>query len=440
MGKPGKSASPSDAPVVEEISRIVSLVAQNIKRLKAVRIRPDGAVVQITGRNAQGKSSVLDSIAMALGGKGSIPEAPIRNGKSKAKVIVDLGNMIVKRTWTDSGTYLSIEARNGSEIKSPQAVLDAMVGKLAFDPLAFSRMEPRRQAEIVKDVAGADFSKLDSERVRLYDERTEAGRRKKSAEARVEDLPTGSSKEIDVAALAAEHEAAVKAASDIEREKMKKTALFNSGTELKNTIARIEADLEEKKKQLDKIREDFETQKKVIDDMAEGLVDPAPIAERLKNAEKENGMARRRRASDEAFKQATAEDDEISKLTDAIEKIDVAKKEALAASKIPVKGMTFDENGVYLNGVPFGQASSSEQLRASVRMGLALNPKLRVLLVRDGSLLDSGAMAELAEIAEESDAQLWVERTTDGQAVGVVIEDGEVLGESTEEENEGDDK
>jgi len=80
-----------------------------------------------------------------------------------------------------------------------------------------------------------------------------------------------------------------------------------------------------------------------------------------------------------------------------------------------------------LRGVPFSQASSAEQLRVSVAMGLAMNPTLRVVLIRDGSLLDSASMQLIAEEAAKNKAQVWVERVSeDGAGCTVVIEDGMV--------------
>ena len=87
--------------------------------------------------------------------------------------------------------------------------------------------------------------------------------------------------------------------------------------------------------------------------------------------------------------------------------------------------MTFD-------GKPFDQASSAEQLRVSVAMGIALNPTLRVLLVRDGSLLDKESFKMMAEMASEADAQVWIERVEDDDHVGIVIEDGAVKGATLE--------
>ena len=79
-----------------------------------------------------------------------------------------------------------------------------------------------------------------------------------------------------------------------------------------------------------------------------------------------------------------------------------------------------------LNGHPLNQASGAEQLRAGVAIAMALNPKLRVIRVRDGNSLDSGGMRLLAEMAEEHGYQVWIERVDESGTVGFVIEDGEV--------------
>ena len=117
--------------------RIISLKAENIKKVKAVEITPKDDVVVISGKNAQGKTSVLDAIWFALGGKDNIPSQPIRQGKEKARVVLDLGQYKVTRIFTKAGTYLTVENAQGATFKSPQALLDKMIGDLSFDPLAF---------------------------------------------------------------------------------------------------------------------------------------------------------------------------------------------------------------------------------------------------------------------------------------------------------------
>ncbi len=116
--------------------KITRFTAENIKRLYAVSIEPDQnePIVNITGPNAAGKSSVLDSIWMALGGSAAVPEMPVRKGATSAQVTLDLGDILVTRTFTHKGTCLKVSNKDGLEWESAQTLLNTLVGKLAFDP------------------------------------------------------------------------------------------------------------------------------------------------------------------------------------------------------------------------------------------------------------------------------------------------------------------
>ena len=110
--------------------------------------------------------------------------------------------------------------------------------------------------------------------------------------------------------------------------------------------------------------------------------------------------------------------------TDKIAAIDKKRKQQLDDADVPVEGLTFDEAGIFFNNVPFKQLGSGEQLRISVAMGLAMNPELKVLLIRDGSLLDKDNLQMIAGMAEEHDAQVWIERVSEGEECTLIIEDG----------------
>ena len=109
-----------------------------------------------------------------------------------------------------------------------------------------------------------------------------------------------------------------------------------------------------------------------------------------------------------------------------IEEREAAKRAAVAAAKMPVPDITFGEGVIFKAGVPFDQASDAEKLRASVAIAMAGNPKLRVLRIRDGSLLDSDSLRVIAEMAQEREFQVWVEKVSEDGKLGFVIENGQV--------------
>lgn len=457
--------------------RITQLTAENVKRLQAVQITPDGAIVQITGKNGAGKSSVLDSIAYALGGKDQVCAKPVRNGAKKARVICQLDDLTVTRTFTpDGGGTLTVASADGAQYPSPQAVLNKLVGKLTLDPLEFSRMQPLEQLETLKALVGLDFSEIERERAAAYTERTLVNRNHKAAQAQAIAAPLHvdvPETEESVAALMAEierrraaNQEVASVRSDLADAIRQKTVYEDAAVRVAETTAGIANDVEEDLGQADeklsqniarlqmecdaaklaiKARYDRHVQDlaRKAEELASAsnitlnridhlrqraetaqVLDVPEVQARIASAESTNRKIRenRRRA------ELDARVDELAKvsktLTDRIEQIDADKQAALSAAAFPISDLSFDESGVIFKGVPFAQASSAEQLRASVAIGLAMNPKLRVLLIRDGSLLDADGLKMLAEMAEERDAQIWIERVEDGGNVGVVIEDG----------------
>jgi hypothetical protein len=102
------------------------------------------------------------------------------------------------------------------------------------------------------------------------------------------------------------------------------------------------------------------------------------------------------------------------------------KRAAIAAAKLPVEGVEFVGEAIHLNGVPFDQASDAEQLRTSLAIAMAANPRLRVIRVRDGSLLDEDGLRIVEEMAGDRDFQVWCERVDSSGKIGFVIEGGEV--------------
>ena len=442
---------------------IVELTASNVKRLRAVHIKPDGAAVVLGGKNGAGKSSVLDAIEMALAGERSIPRAPVRKGEERGEIVADLGEIIVKRTFTaGGGTALTVTNREGARFPSPQAMLDKLTGALTFDPLAFSRMKAEQQSETLRRMVGLDFTALDGERAQVYAQRADVNRDGKAMAARFQAMPQHADApeaEVSSAAILAEQEKATK-----EHEaRLAQARATNEGIDAKKRASgdaeaqaqRAEADAHHAEalrdqtiEEINRLRallvkqEDEANSKRAAAGVARakaakarseaaGLtydspapIDLAPFRARLATVEATNAKVRANAARAAAEKALNEKRAESARLTARIDAIDQEKAAAIAAAAMPVEGLGFDADGVTLDGLPFEQASQAQQLRVSVAMGFAMNPRLRVLLIRDASLLDTESLAMVAKMAEDAGGQCWMERVEQDGATTVLIEDG----------------
>lgn len=415
------------------MSIITKLEIDNFMRLKAVRITPDGNAVVLGGKNGAGKTSVLCAIEALMGGEKHSPGEPIRKGAKDSKVVLETETFKAVRKYTAKGSKLEVTSKEGAKYPSPQSMLNELVGKLSFDPFAFSRMKGPEQAEQLRKVLGLDFSKEDAKRKETFDKRTDVNREVKRLQGALDKLPQvagdAPDAEVSVADLTVELERrqTINAAHDKEREdleRMRKRAL-----ETKAEIERLEEELATARS----LFEDLNKIGKALAEKVKGHVwaDVDEVRKQIATAEETNRAVRAKaeRAKLEAEWQAAV--DKSEQLTAYIDQIDKVKAEAIAAAKLPIPGLAFTDEGVTLDGIPFDQASHAQRLRTSIAIGLASNPELKVLLVRDGAYLDADGLKLVAQMAEEAGAQVWVEVVGDREGVTVVIEDGEVAEDRT---------
>jgi hypothetical protein len=154
--------------------------------------------------------------------------------------------------------------------------------------------------------------------------------------------------------------------------------------------------------------------------------DAAEVTKRLEDAKRVNAQvdaAAKRQAHLDAAKAFEAK---AAELTQAIADREAAKQKAISEAKLPIEGLTFGDGQILLDNNPFDQASDAQKLRTSVAIGMANNPRLHVMRVRDGSLLDEDALKILGEMAAAADFQVWLEAVDSTGKVGIVIEDGAV--------------
>ena len=424
--------------------QIIRLEADSFKRLRAVDITPRGDMVMITGRNAQGKSSVLDSIQAALAGGRACPADPIRHGQKGASIRLDLGDLVVTRKFTKDGSTLTVTNAEGGKISSPQAMLDAMLGQISFDPLAFSKAKPRDQFDQLKDVAKVDLDleKMDQLNQADFARRTDLNREAKAARAQLEGLrlPAGEVGEPrDVAKLIAEVQEASQARMTSQRERDDRQRIQNridakraEVDALRTKAMALQEEIKVLKAQVE--AEPSTPEPEAYDASIETLNEAIRTAQVHNDAIRVGQDALRKKTELETL--ATTKETAAQGLTESMAARQEAKEKALAGAKFPVPGLGLGEGIVTYNGVPLSQASSAEQLRISTALAMAANPKLKVVLIREGSLLDEQGLHLVAELAREKGYQVWMESVSNRKDVGVVIEDGQVIADNQEEESE----
>ena len=431
--------------------KITNLYVENIKRIKVANINSDGkSTVVISGKNGNGKSSTMDAIAMALGGKDLIPSRPVRDGSKEAKIEVVTDKYRITRNWTSpEKSYLKVELKDGGELKSPQTILDDIVGNLSFDPLAFTTMEPKKRAEILKNLAGLNFEAIDIEHKRIYDERTQWNKEGQSIKGLLEsfsDLPAElpalpDIKEIqEKKALDDAHNKRVDGAK-VTADGIKKdnVALGEKANNYKESILKLTKDIETLRDQIGQVQGQIKHNESSIESHLQTANMPyrdtsaydSQIIEFTQNESNKKRFAQKAEYTAKMSEARTEWENRNNKIKELAEQ----KETMIKNSKMPIEGLAVGEGEILFNNIPFGQLCTSEQIRISMSVAINLNPKLRVVMVKDGSLLDVASMKELSEIAEKNDFQVWVEKVSESpDGNSVFIEDGEVLEDSIKEE------
>jgi DNA repair exonuclease SbcCD ATPase subunit len=412
--------------------KITRLEINNLLRLKAVSIKADGRSVVLGGRNAQGKTSVLNAIEMALAGGRSIPDEPIRRGETSAEIVLETEDFVVRRTFSGGRTSsLEIRRADGGKVSSPQRLLDQVFGHLSFDPLSFDRMKPAERAAVLRKMIGVDTTPLEEKAAAAYAERTVVNRRVKQLEGTFASMPRPPkglpAEAVDANEVIAEIRA-VQKHNDARRELARKIEDHGANAErLEEELSRLEEQIKRVEKSLAATRADIDDARAEYD--AGEDLDATALEGKLAGLQETNRQIAEREKREAVAHDLAAASEESAALTRQIDDLNDRAKRVLEDAKYPVAGLSVDGDGVKLDGIPYEQASQAQRLRASVAIGAATDTALRVMLVRDGAVLDDESLALLGEIAEEHNTQLWVEVVGDRKDATVIIEDGGVAEE-----------
>lgn len=202
-------------------------------------------------------------------------------------------------------------------------------------------------------------------------------------------------------------------------------------------IARLKEEMAEQERWL-RVAEEHKAQRKKELEEEEGKIaglrdaDTEEVKREIEQADEQNRKLRENQERQQLVEEWKAKDAESQGLTNRIAEIDSERSDRMSEAQWPVDGLGFASDGITYKGRPFEQASSSEQMRISLAMGMKLNPKLKLLIIRDGALLDNQSLKEVDRLLKENDYQCLMEMSTrdeeEDKLCSVVIQEGEVVG------------
>lgn len=406
--------------------KINKLEIENVKRVKAVKIEPtqDGLTV-IGGKNGQGKTSVLDSIAWALGGDKYRP-ADAKNADSvlppTLKIILSNG-LIVERKGKNSD--LKITDPEGK--KSGQALLDSFISKLALDLPKFMESSGKEKAKTLLQIIGVEeeLNKLEAEEQELYQERLVLGRdveKKKALAAELTYYPDVPKDLLSPSELIKQQQDILAKNGENQRKRDRVEQLTHECAFACGEVKALEQKLAEAKQKHKALEADL----KIAETDAKDLQDEstAELEANIKNIDEINVKIRANQEKERADRIAKEGQAEYDDLTIQIEQIRKDKMQLLNDADLPLEGLSVKDGELTYKNFTWNDMSSSEQLRVATAIVRKLNPECGFVLIDKLEQMDIDTMNEFGKWLEAEGLQAIATRVSTGDECSIIITDG----------------
>lgn len=413
---------------VNNMIKINKLEIENVKRVKAVSLEPtQNGLTVIGGRNGQGKTSILDSIAWALGGNKYKPSQPHREGSVlPPNLQISLSNGLeIKRDGKNS----DLKVIDPSGQKAGQKLLDSFVEEFALNLPKFMESSSADKARTLLQIIGvgdklAEFEKKEQE---LYNERLVIGRvadQKKKFAAEMTYFQEAPKELISVSELIQEQQAILAKNAENERLRGQRDSLKERQTQLDSEIARL---IEEKAK--------VDQQLEIADKDALDLHDESTeqLEYSISNTEEINRKVRANLDKDKAEQDAQIEKEKYENLSAQIDRIRLDKNQLLEDADLPLPGLSVAEGELLYKGQRWDNMSGAEQLKVSTAIVRKLNPECGFILIDKLEQMDLDTLKEFGQWLEQEQLQAIATRVSTGDECSIIISDG--YGEETEQAN-----
>lgn len=417
----------------ENSIKISSLELENVKRVKAVKLEPSANGLTILGGdNANGKTSVLDAIAWALGGNSYKPSNPKRDGSLVDPYLkVTLSNgIVVERKGKSSN--LKVTDPNGR--LAGQALLDAFISQFALNLPKFLDASEKEKANILLQIIGVgdQLKELETEYKNVYADRTATGRlQKQKKHAADEMVQWDNVPEVELSAsdLIKQQQEILARNGENERKRQNLRILENNKNIIVEKIERLVEQITDLQKQhedlmtkLEETNEDIETAQKTVEQLRDESTTELEV--NIANVEAINAKVAQNLAKEKANEEAEELQRQYDSMTDKLAHINQAKMKLLDGAKLPLDGLSVDDGVLTYKGQPWDGMSSAEQLIVATSIVRAKDPQCGFVLMDKLEQMDLKSLKAFGDWAEKNGMQIIATRVSHGDECSIFIEDG----------------
>lgn len=415
--------------------KINSLELDDVKRIRAVKLEPsESGLTIIGGKNNQGKTSVLDSIAWALGGDKFRPSGAAREGSTVPPHLkVKLSNgIIVERCGKNSDLKVTDESGK----RGGQQLLNAFISTFALDLPKFMESSSKDKAAVLLQIIGVGdkLAEYDTQENKLYNRRLEIGRIAEQKAKYAAELPEyeGVPKEpVSASELIHQQQEILARNGENQRKRDRAEQLKAAHANITSRIEILRSQLSELETQQNSISEDL----KIAEQSAAFLYDEstAELENNIRDIESINIKIRSNLDKEKAEMEAKQYKDEYDSLTGMIETVRADRRKLLDNAALPLPGLSVDNGELTYNGAKWDCMSGSEQLRVAAAIVRKLNPECGFVLMDKLEQMDIETLNEFGTWLEAEGLQAIATRVSTGDECSIIIEDGYVKGKAPEE-------
>ena len=404
--------------------KINKLEIENVKRVRALTLEPaqDGLTV-IGGKNGQGKTSVLDAIAWALGGEKYRPANAAREGSViPPNLRVELSNgIIVERKGKNSA--LTVTDPQGD--KAGQQLLDAFVEKLALDLPRFLQQTNKEKADTLLKIIGveAQLTKLRAQEQKLYNQRHAVGQIADQKEKYAQEMPAfpGAPEDLVSVSELIQRQQAILARNGENQQKRRRLAQYQE------EVQRLTQQMQELAVKLEEAKKNRDIAATSAQDLTDGST--AELEVNIQRVEEINLQVRANMDKERAIEEAQAHRTNYNELSNELDKTRQATLDLLAGADLPLPELSVNDAGeLTYKGFTWGDMSSAEQLQVATAIVRKLNPACEFVLIDKIEQMDVDTMKEFGAWMEKEGLQAICTRVSTGSECQIIIEDGMAQG------------